>query len=291
MYEQKVDNPTSATPPHIPQDNAEQFNPDVLRTRADWKALGYCVPTKSQPVKTEAYQVPGSRTVFRDRHLFGFSQVYEIRPEESARRSEAATKGKWTREANMRRAMETVDLTIIRGKTTAEIHKLARSSHGGNYMGNPGEFIWSNRTAQNTIRHALTNYEAQWGKINRGWTGQWAYQILRNRVDRLVDEAYPEYANGMPELGYSTYKETDTRHNQPHMVLNPDHRADYYDREELVNRGWTRKWRRILGAADVWTVATKLAIGHPLWRCSRVENMEATQEWRSDRRAADRAGS
>jgi len=95
--------------------------------------------------------------------------------------------------------LEMVELTITRGLSNGEIYELALSTHGGNYLGDPGEFYWSNRKARNSIRHCLTNYEAQWAKINRGFTGDEAYHILRERVDELVDEAYPQFAEGMPE--------------------------------------------------------------------------------------------
>jgi hypothetical protein len=100
---------------------------------------------------------------------------------------------------NMQTAMETVELTIRRGLSNAEIYDLAFLSHGGNYLGDPGPFNWCNQKARNAIRHCLTNYEAHWAKINRGQTGEEAYNILRERVDELVDEAYPQFAEGMPE--------------------------------------------------------------------------------------------
>jgi hypothetical protein len=171
-----------------------------LRTRAAWKTLGYCVPTKADPTKIEQYLVPGYRSVFRQRHLFSFAQVYEVSPNETRRRTEAAAKSTQTRVVNMQKAMEEVELTVTRGKTNEQIRELALLTHGGNYQGDPGEFIWSNRKARNTIRHVLTNYEAQWNKINRGWTGSEAYNILRTRADALVDEAYPQFAEGMPEV-------------------------------------------------------------------------------------------
>jgi hypothetical protein len=61
-------------------------------------------------------------------------------------------------------------------------------------------FYFCNRKARNAIRHSLTNYEEQWAKINRGVTGDLAYSILRDRVDELVLEAYPQFAEGIPEV-------------------------------------------------------------------------------------------
>jgi hypothetical protein len=101
---------------------------------------------------------------------------------------------------NMETAMEAVELTIIQGKTNREILQLAASTHGGNYLGDPGPFYFCNRKARNAIRHSLTNYEEQWAKINRGVTGDLAYSILRDRVDELVLEAYPQFAEGIPEV-------------------------------------------------------------------------------------------
>ncbi len=111
-----------------------------------------------------------------------------------AKRSEAAQSGANTRGRNMAERMREAEITIIRGKTVPEIHKLAISTHGGNYHGGSGEFHWSNRTAHNCIRHNLTNYESLWKIFNRGETGEEAYTILRERVDDLIDEAYPQFA-------------------------------------------------------------------------------------------------
>jgi hypothetical protein len=135
-----------------------------------------------------------------DRYLFAFSQVVPIDAAETERRKAAAAKGVVTRVANMEREMATVKLTIQRGWSDLDIYDLAYETHGGNYEGNPGEFYFNNRKARNTIRHKLTNYEAQWERINRGETGERAYQILRARINALVDEAYPRFAEGMPEV-------------------------------------------------------------------------------------------
>ena len=142
----------------------------------------------------------GDAVQLRANAIFRFAQVYEVSSKETRRRSQTAAKSTRIRIANMRKALEEADLTIERGKTSTEIFALAVSTHGGNCRGDPGEFVWSNRTARNTIRHVLTNYKAQWNKINRGLTGKPAYSILRNRADALVEEAYPQYAEGMPEV-------------------------------------------------------------------------------------------
>jgi hypothetical protein len=89
--------------------------------------------------------------------------------------------------------MTTVELTIVCGTTEEDIRELALLTHGGNYQGDPGPFFWSHTKAINTIRHCLTNYEQQWQKKNRGNTGAKAYNILRKRVDDLVEEAYPQF--------------------------------------------------------------------------------------------------
>jgi hypothetical protein len=71
-------------------------------------------------------------------------------------------------------------------------------------------------------------------------------------------------------------------------MLKSEQQANYYGTEELINRGWTRSLRRSLGIADAWTEATKLDIAHPLWFRSRVEAIEATEEWRTYRDETDR---
>ncbi|MES2390140.1 MAG: hypothetical protein V4555_00760 [Acidobacteriota bacterium] len=174
-------------------------NMSELRTRARWKADGYVVPKAAVPAKVEAYLVPGYRTVYRDRHLFSAKQAQRVDAATTQKRQAAAAKAFETRIENMERSMETAQLTIVRGKSVAEIRDLALITHGGNYAGKPGEFIWSNRKARNTIRHCLTNYESLWAKINRGDTAQEAYAILRSRIDDLVDEAYPQFAEGMSD--------------------------------------------------------------------------------------------
>jgi hypothetical protein len=116
-----------------------------------------------------------------------------------ARRKQATQKAVATRVDNMVRQMEEAEITIVRGRVRDEIYRLALSTHGGNYHGEPGPFVWSNRTARNCIRHNLTNYESLWRLCNRGTTGELAYDILRDRVDELIDEAYSEYASDEPE--------------------------------------------------------------------------------------------
>ena len=91
----------------------------------------------------------------------------------------------------MVKAVELASITIVRGKSRDEIRKLALSTHGGNYRGDPGPFTWPGRVARNCIRHCLTNYERLWSLTNRGETGRGAYETLRARVDDLISEAYP----------------------------------------------------------------------------------------------------
>lgn len=175
-------------------------DPQKLRGKTEWKGLGFRVPTKSKPQKTEKYLVPGYRQVYRERYLYSLDQVVPIDPDEAKRRSSAAQKAVETRIDNMERAAENVELTIKSGCTNREIYDIAFSSHGGNYQGEVGEFHWSNKAARNAIRHCLTNYEKCWSLINRGDLAKVAYFILRMRVDELVDEAYPQFAKGMPEI-------------------------------------------------------------------------------------------
>lgn len=119
--------------------------------------------------------------------------------ERYAARKAAAEKAIETRMRNMVERMENAEITIIASKTDEEIRRVARNTHGGNYLGDPGLFVWSNRTARNCIRHNLTNYEALWAICNRGYTGEEAYEVLRERVDQLVNETYPQYAEDEAE--------------------------------------------------------------------------------------------
>jgi hypothetical protein len=109
-------------------------------------------------------------------------------------RREAYERAVDTKIRNMNDRIRKAKLTIVPCKTTEQIYRLAMNTHGGNYAGDPGEFNWSDRTARNCIRHNLTNYEELWSLINRGETGSVAYQMLRNRVDKLIDETYPQFA-------------------------------------------------------------------------------------------------
>jgi hypothetical protein len=170
-------------------------------SRSEWKAAGFRVPTTARPVRVEKYLVPGYSTVYRNRHLFTSEQVIAIDPNEAEKRSIAAKLAVKSRIANMKQRMREAELTIARGKTSHEVYRLALMSHGGNYQGDPGEFHWSNRKARNTIRHWLTNNESLWAIANRGDTGEGAYLILRDRIDALVDEAYPQFAEGESEVG------------------------------------------------------------------------------------------
>ena len=113
---------------------------------------------------------------------------------ESEDRKTSASIGVRTKTGNMVRKMQEANITIKRGWTDEQIHELAVRTHGGNYAGNPAEFVWSSRKARAAIRHNLTNYESLWSVCNRGDTGQGAYEILRPRVDALIDEAYPQFA-------------------------------------------------------------------------------------------------
>ena len=132
-------------------------------------------------------------------HRVERTKVFLAWREGVARRKQATQKAVARRVDNMVRRMEEAEITIVRGRTRDEIYKLALSTHGGNYQGEPGPFVWSNRTARNCIRHNLTNYESLWHLCNRGQTGQLAYDILRDRVHALIDDAYPEYGSDDPE--------------------------------------------------------------------------------------------
>jgi hypothetical protein len=175
-----------------------------LRGKTAWKELGFRVPTTAIPRATEQYLVPNYSSVYRTRYLYAQDQVVPIDPPAAARRAEAAQRAVTTRRQHMEQAMRNVSLTITRGWTPGQVLSLAISTHGGNYQGDLGPFRWSNRAARNAIRHNLTNYERLWSRINRGYTGEAAYEILRSRVDALVAEAYPEYSEGTPEVPYPT---------------------------------------------------------------------------------------
>jgi ribosomal protein L32E len=175
-------------------------NSSELQSRAKWRELGFRVPTKARPTAIEYFTPPGYRSVLRERHLFSQDQVVEIDSEQAKKRSEAACKAVMTRTENMERRAAESEIKIVRGKTNEEIFELALRTHGGNYLGDPGPFHWSNRAARNAIRHKLTNYEALWALCNRGYTGGGAYTILRERFDAVVDEAYPQFAEDMPEV-------------------------------------------------------------------------------------------
>jgi hypothetical protein len=193
----KVNTATTPQDQHI---DAPKATTDRLLTRDGWKAIGFRVPSKASPAKIESYLVPGYRKVYRDRHLFSSEQVRMIAPGDKERRSTAAVRGIATRTKNMVEDMATVKLTIVRGYTDEQVYDLARSTHGGNYQGDPGEFVWSKKKARDAIRHQLTNYEALWSRTNRGMTGQAAYETLRSRVDQLVDEAYPQFGEDALEM-------------------------------------------------------------------------------------------
>lgn len=179
-----------------------------LHSRIAWKELGYRVPTKEKPEEYEAYSVPGHRAMMGFRNMYSRHQVVKVDPVDAERRAKAAQKAIGTRMRKMQEAMANVDLTIHRGRTNEEVYDLARSTHGGNYQGHVGAFRWSNEKARNAIRHNLTNYEALWEEINRGYTGAKAYGILRGRADDLVNAAYPQFAPNQPEVPAPAQKAT-----------------------------------------------------------------------------------
>jgi len=176
------------------QQQGAEFDIEKKRGKTEWQKMGYRLPTKAKPTGSEEYRVPKYSTVYRTRYLYSFAQVVPIDHEQAARRSEAAAKGVETRIANMEEAARTCELWIQEGLSDDDVYPLAQATHGGNYRGKPGEFNWCFRTARNCIRHNLTNYEHLWGLINRGDTAQNAYDILRHRVDALVNATYPRYA-------------------------------------------------------------------------------------------------
>ena len=108
----------------------------------------------------------------------------------SSKRQEAAEKGVQTRIDNMEDRILAADITIDSTYTIDALLNLAAATHGGNYGGDPGEFRWDYRAAVNCIRHNLTSYERLWRLINRGATGANAYQLLRMRVDDLIEQTY-----------------------------------------------------------------------------------------------------
>ncbi len=130
---------------------------DSLLTRSAWKELGYSVPTKAEPAKIEEYLVPGYRRVYRDRHLFSFIQVNKVSASVKSKRESAAVKAIQTRTRNMEQAMEMVELTFVSGLSDDKIRNLAILTHGGNYQGKVGEFMWSNRTARNVTQFVTTS--------------------------------------------------------------------------------------------------------------------------------------
>lgn len=111
------------------------------------------------------------------------------------KRKRAAQAAVRTRAANMVERMRKAEVTIEKGWSFNEVYDLARRTHGGNYAGDPGPFFWSLDKGRNAIRHCLTNYEALWSICNRGETGEEAYRVLRERVDALIDESYPEFTD------------------------------------------------------------------------------------------------
>jgi hypothetical protein len=172
------------------------MNMSQLRSKQQWKELGFRVPGNAAPETIEFFQVPGLWRATGMRYLYRRKQVIPIDP----KRVDAARKAVCTRMANMKNKVMRADLTIVSGKTTEEIYDLAWRTHGGNYQGEPGQFRWSNEKARNAIRHSLTNYEELWTLFNRGWTGEVAYDALRTRVDELVNERYPQFAQWAPEV-------------------------------------------------------------------------------------------
>ncbi len=178
---------------------ADLYSMPELRAR-DWtttmvaKLLGAHDDTRDNP----RFRFAGApmKLYLRERvHAAECSPVFVALRDAAEARRTAGYEGVGTRVVNMVRRVEAAELTIVRGVSDEEIRKLAMRTHGGNYRGDPGEFRWSPRTARNCIRHNLTNYEKLWKLVNRGETGQPGYEVLRERVEALIDEAYPQFAD------------------------------------------------------------------------------------------------
>ena len=109
-------------------------------------------------------------------------------------RKGSAVDGVQTRQSHMEEQVSEAEITIDPGWSEERLKALSLSTHGGNYEGEPrGEWHWNNRTARNTIRHCLTNYEDLWKLINRGKTSEPAYRLLSEKVEALIDATYPKY--------------------------------------------------------------------------------------------------
>ena len=91
--------------------------------------------------------------------------------------------------------MAAAHLTIKRGLSNRAIYNLARESRH-DY---DSAFYWCNRVGRNAIRHCLTNYEELHAQLPFAPEGA-VYNTLRVRVDLLVDETYPQFAEGQPEV-------------------------------------------------------------------------------------------
>src|ERR1700682_3261650 len=82
------------------------------KSKAQWKTLGYRVPTQCLPEDFEYYSVPGYRTVLRERYLYAFDQVVKVDPEQAKVRTSAAQKATATRKQNMEHAIAHAELKI-----------------------------------------------------------------------------------------------------------------------------------------------------------------------------------
>jgi hypothetical protein len=111
-------------------------------------------------------------------------------------RAQLAKRGVSSRVESMIAVMGKVEIEIDSDWRTDQIRKAAQAEYLTRQIdrGYTTEFFWSKRAARNFIRRRLTNYEALWSLCNRGETGGPAYAILRSRVDALINEVYPQFA-------------------------------------------------------------------------------------------------
>lgn len=266
-------------PPPPPSPGVEYLNFPKLKERGWTKTMVH------QFLGTPDAQVPNPF----DRNAGAPMRLYQADRVETAERStdvqaafakaesrrEAAAKAVATRAANITEACEQAEIEV-RVLSYDELKELSLDTHGGNYEGEPGEWYWSLWTARNCARHCCTNYEALWSETNRGETGREGYEVLRERADAAIDEAYPWLrseeafeAEGKKALEAAGASGTSTTA----VTLRPPEYASEraWPRRVLRRRGWSDdQIERLLGEPDEVGLGPDGNVERRCWDAGRV---------------------
>jgi hypothetical protein len=147
----------------------------LVLSRPEWEERGYCIPHGTD--HDHIVRVEG-----RYQRRYAYSRAIPARTPKPARKTQ-------------REPVASLTVTIERDLTVAQVYALASLSHRGDTP-----FMWSNSVARTAILENLTDYRERLESISGGCMRGTSRVMLRQRAEELIDEAYPMFAPGMPEV-------------------------------------------------------------------------------------------